>query len=109
MDTALKAMFPLRQTRDVDVAALKDASLGHRNVRKAARTFGYSVFSRCVEPGYEAAPKLRDLGEGVRLATLIDYANGGSFLDVECVRFEVPVRVRSSSGCFCKQIRQRCE
>jgi hypothetical protein len=32
MDAALKTMFPFRQIRDVDFAALKDPGLGHRDV-----------------------------------------------------------------------------
>src|ERR1700682_6724268 len=45
MDAALKKMFTFRETRDLDTAALKDSGLGHRDVRKAATTFGNRVFS----------------------------------------------------------------
>jgi hypothetical protein len=102
MDAALKTMFTFRQIRDVDLAALKDSSLGHRDFRKAAGTFGNRVLSWRIELRYEAATEVRHLGEGVRLAALVDYAKNGSFLDVDCVRFEVPARVRSSSGGLCK-------
>src|SRR6266568_882262 len=71
MDAALKKMFTFLQTRDVDMAGLKDSSLRH-------------------------------LGEGVRLAALIDYAKSGSFFDLDRVRFEVPARVRSSIACLLK-------
>jgi hypothetical protein len=78
MDTALKKMFTFLQTGDVDMAGLKDSSLGHRDVRKAAGTFGNRGLS-VIERPYEAAAELRHLGEGVRLAALIDYAKSGSF------------------------------
>ena len=45
MDAALKKMFTFRQTRDLALAALKDSGFGHREVRKAASTFGNRVFS----------------------------------------------------------------
>ena len=45
MDAALKKMFTFRQTRDLALAALKDSGFGHREVRKAAGTFGNRVFS----------------------------------------------------------------
>ena len=74
-----KTMFTFRQTRDLDMAALKDSSLGHRDCRKAAGTLGNRVLSWRIEPRYEAATELRHLGEGVRLAALVDYAKSGSF------------------------------
>src|ERR1700730_3383014 len=108
MDAALKTMFTFRQTRDLDMAALKDSSLGHREVRKAAVTFGNRGLS-VIEPVYITATELCHLGEGVRLAALADYAKNGSLLDAECVRFEVPVGVRSSSLCLRKQFVERRE
>ena len=45
MDAALKKMFTFRQTRDLALATLKDSGFGHREVRKAAATFGNRVFS----------------------------------------------------------------
>ena len=89
MDAALKKMFAFLQTRDVDMAALKDSSLGHREVRKAAVTFGNRGLS-VIEPRYEAATELRHLSEGVRLAALVDYAKNGSLLDAECIRVQNP-------------------
>ena len=79
MNTALEKMLALRQTRDLQVAALKDTSPGHRDDLKTARTFGNRLLSM-IEGGYETAPEFRHLGEGVRLTTLVDYDNGGSFL-----------------------------
>jgi hypothetical protein len=96
MDAALKKIFTLRQARDLDMAALKDSGLGYRDLRKAAGTFGNRILSWRIKTRYKAATELRHLGEGVRLAALVDYAKSGSFLDVDCVRFEVPSRVRSS-------------
>src|SRR5436190_10231487 len=101
MDAALKTMCTFRQTCDLDMAALKDSSLGHPEGRKAASTLGNRGLSP-VEPLYKTSAEFRHLGEGVRLAALVDYGDGGSFLDGECVRFEIPLRVRSSSGCLRK-------
>ena len=101
MDAALKQMFTLRQIRDLGLAALKDSSFGDRHVLKAACTFP-NRFLSVIEPRYKAATELRHLGEGVRLAALVDYGKNGSFFDLDRVRFEVPSRIRSSSGCFCK-------
>src|SRR5258708_44784 len=106
MDAALKAMLPFGQIGEVNRAALKNASLRHSHSRKAANTFGSSVLSRSVESGYEAATELCDLGESVRLAALVDYADRGAFLDLERVRFEVPAGIRSSSGRLAEQLGQ---
>src|SRR5664279_1641257 len=78
MDTALKTVFTFRQTRDLDLAALKDSSLSHRDVRKAAGTFRNRVLSRHIELRYEAATEVRHLGECVRLAAL--HTASGDFL-----------------------------
>jgi hypothetical protein len=94
MDAALKTMFPFRQIRDLDIAALKDSSPGHRDLPKAALTFGNGVLAGPIELRYESATEVLHLGEGVRLAALIDYAESGSFVDVDGVGFEVPVLVR---------------
>jgi hypothetical protein len=72
MDAALKTMFAFLQTRGIDSTGLKDASPGHRNVRKAAGTFGDRGLSVIQRPD-EAATELRHLGEGMRLAALVDY------------------------------------
>src|ERR1700720_2682239 len=101
MDAALKKMFTFRKTRDLALAALKDSGLGHGDIRKAAGTFGNRGLSS-IKVVYEAATELRHLGEGVRLAALVEYIKNGSFLDVEGVRFEVPAGVRSSSFFLCK-------
>jgi hypothetical protein len=101
MDAALKEMFTLGQIRDLGLAGLKDSSFGDRDVLKAAGTFGNRVLS-VIEPRYEAATELRHLGEGVGLAALVDYGKNSSFFDLDRVRFEVPSRIRSSIGCFCK-------
>jgi hypothetical protein len=101
MDTALKEMFALRQTRDLQLAALKDTSPGHRDDLKPARTFGNRLLSM-IEGSYETAPEFRHLGEGVRLSTLIDYDKGGSFSDGDFVGLEVPARVWMSGLCLIK-------
>jgi hypothetical protein len=108
MDAALKVMSAFRQTRDLELAALKDARSCHREFRKTASALGNYFLSWSIEPGYKAATELCNLGEGVRLTALVDGVNGGSFLDCECVRFEVPVRVWCSSRRFRKQLGERC-
>src|SRR6266404_2076383 len=102
MDAALKKMFTLRQTRDLGMAALKDSGLGYRDLCKAAGTFGNRALSWRIKPRYKTATEPRHLGKSVRLAALVDYDKDGSLRDVNYVRFEVPARVRSSSGCFLK-------
>ena len=102
MDAALKKMFTLRQTRDLDMAALENSGLGHRDLRKATGAFGNRALSWRIKPRYKTAAEARHLGKSVRLTALVDYDKGGSFPYVDCVRFEVPARVRSSSGCLLK-------
>ena len=94
MDAALKKMITWRQTCHLELAALKESSPGYRDLAKAAGTFGNGMLSWPIELRYETAPEVLHLGEGVRFATLVDYAKSGSFLDVDRVRFEVPVLVR---------------
>src|SRR5438445_1365700 len=101
MNTALKMMLALRQTRDLQLAALKDTSPGHRDVLKAAGTFGNRRLSS-IERRYETAPEFRHLSEGVRLTTLVHYDKGSAFPDRDTVGLEVPARVWSSSRCLCK-------
>jgi hypothetical protein len=101
MNTALKEMFALRQTRDLQLAALKDTSPGHRDDLKPARTFGNHRLSS-IEVGYETAPEFFHLGEGVRFTTLVDYDKGGSFIDRDFVGLEVPAPVWMSVLCLFK-------
>src|SRR5580700_9018028 len=96
MDAALKKMFPRRQTCDLELAALEKSGPGDGDLAKAADTFGNRVLAWPIELRNEAATELCYLGEGVRLAALVDYAKSGSLLEVDCVRFEVPLRVRMS-------------
>src|SRR5882724_431528 len=102
MDAAFKKMFPFRQTRYLELAALQDSRFGDGEIFKPTRTFRCHDFSS-IEVFYKAATKVRNLREGVRLAALIDYDNRGSFLDADDVGFEVPVRVRSSGDGLIKQ------
>ncbi len=98
MDAALEIVFPFRQVRDLDGAALEDARLGHRDVAKAAFTFRNGCFSGSIEVRYEAAAKLGHLSESMRLATLIDDTDGCPLPDPERIGLEVPVRVRIGQG-----------
>jgi hypothetical protein len=70
MDATLKKMFTLRETRDVDLAALKDPGPRHRDVQEAAGTLGNRDLSRRIKARYKAAAKARHLRKGVRLAAL---------------------------------------
>ena len=100
VNAALKIMFAFRQARDLELAALKDARSCHRDFRKAASALLNYFPAWPVQRRYEATAELRNLGEGMRFAALVDGVNGSSFLDSQCVRFEVPVRVRSSGRRF---------
>ena len=100
MDAALKKMFTRRETGDLELAALQDSSPGYRDLAKAAHTFGDRVLSGPIELRNETAPKVLHLGEGVRLAARVDYAKSGPLVDVDCVRFEVPLRVGMSRLCL---------
>src|ERR1700730_11585762 len=103
MNTALKMMFALRETRDLQLAALKDTSPGHRDVLKAAGTLGSRRLA-AIERWYETAPEFRHLGEGVRLTALVHYDQRGAFPDRDFVGLEVPARVWSSSRRLRKQM-----
>src|ERR1700687_3811412 len=96
-------MFAFRQARELAMAALQDSGFGHRQVRKAPRAFGNRWLSS-VEVRYKAATEMRHFREGVRLAALVNYTKCRPFLDMNNVRFEVPVRVRSSSVCFRQEV-----
>ena len=100
MDAALKKMFARCEACDLELAALQHSAPGYRDLAKAAGTFGNRLLSWPIELLYEAATELCYLGEGVRLAALVDYTKSGSLLEVDCVRFEVPVRVRMSRLCL---------
>ena len=101
MDTALKKMLTFRQTRDLGMAALKDSGPGHCEVRKAVGSF-VNRFLSPIKRWYKAATEVHHLGEGVRLAALVDHVKNGSLLHVEDVRLEIPARVRFSIGCLLK-------
>src|SRR6266513_2937256 len=96
MNTALKKVFALRQTRDLQLAALKDPGPRHRDVLEAAGTFGSRRLSS-IERRYETAPESRHLGEGVRLTALVHYDKGGASADRDFVGLEVPARVWMAS------------
>src|SRR5580704_15197797 len=96
MDAALKKMFTRRQTRDLELASLQHTSPGYCDLAKATGTFGNGVLSGPIELRNEAATEVLDLGEGVRLSALVHYAERRSLIDVNGVRFEVPVRVGMS-------------
>ena len=75
-------MITLRQVRDLQLAALKDARPCYRNVLEASRALGNCVLSRCIQRRDKTAAKLRNFGEGVRLAALVDDAENRPVLDI---------------------------
>src|SRR5271165_2613542 len=103
MDAALKVMFALRKTGDLELAALKDSRSGDRNARKSRNTLGSRIFS-AIERRYEPASKLRNLRESVGLAALVHGDNGGSLVHGESVGFEVPLLVGLPSSGICQQL-----
>jgi len=93
-------MLPFRQFRDLYIAALEDSSSGDLNLPEATGTLWNRLLSRPIEPGYEAAPEVSYLGEGMGLTALVDHAKGRSLLDLQDVRFEVPLRIWMSRLCL---------
>ena len=62
MDAALKKMFPFRQARYLELAALQDSRFGDREIFKPTGTFWcYGLSS--IEVFDKAATKVRNLGE----------------------------------------------
>src|SRR4029077_15233910 len=103
VNAALKKVFPFGKTGDLRRAALEDTGSCYSDVREPAGTLRNHVLSS-VKRADEAASEFRHFGEGVRLAALVHHAKRGSFWDTHCVRFKVPVRVRSPVRCLRKQI-----
>ena len=68
VDAALEIMFPFRQAGDLNRAPLQHSGPGYLDFVEAAGTFGNYSLSRPIQLWDEAAAKLRDLGEGMRLA-----------------------------------------
>src|SRR5438270_4765699 len=101
MDTALETMFAFRQTRDPEIAALDDASLGYLDVLKTTAAFGNGFLPR-IEPLYKSPTELLYLSKGVRFAALISDDNSCSLFYLERIGLEVPPRIRSSVRCLCK-------
>jgi len=108
MDAALKQVFPFRKTGNLDMAALQNSSSGYRNVPETSGTLLNHSLSP-VKAIDETATKLRHFRESVRLASLVDDADGASFFDVDAVRFEIPVRIGGACGCLGESIVPRCE
>src|SRR5262249_40584911 len=82
------------------------SGLGDIDILEAAAAFRNRLFS-CVQAVYESAAELRDFGESVRLASLINHGKSCSFLDADLVRFEVPSRIRSAVRRLLEQLFQR--
>src|SRR5262252_4400914 len=92
MDAALEEMPAPRQPGDVEAAPLEDPRPRDRDVREAAvalRRRGLAV----VQGRDESAAVLRDLGERVGLAALIDDGYGGPPRDRQPIGLEVPLGI----------------
>src|ERR1700733_14430735 len=91
-------MLPLRQANDIETAALNDSRPGHRDILKAATAFrNHAGRTAGVERRQESVAERFHLGEGMRLAALIDDRYGGPLLDRQSVGFVVPARIGSAS------------
>jgi hypothetical protein len=106
VNAALEIVGPLRQARDQRRAALKDSCFGNGHVGKAIDTFRNRRLVR-VQRSDESAAELLYLGKGVRFPALINHRKRGPLFYRECVRLEIPLRIRSSCGGFGKQILER--
>lgn len=103
VDAALESVSSLLQVRDLDFTPLKNTSLGNINVGKTTGAFRNSVLA-CIQAGNEASPELLNLGEGVRLSALIDYAKDRALPDAESVGLEIPLRVGSAGSCLLEEV-----
>src|SRR5579864_767659 len=101
MDAALKKMLTFGKTRHLELAALKDARSGYLHPGKTTVTFGNGSLP-IIKPRDKASAELCHLCKGMRLAALIHCLDRRSLVHSESVRFEVPVRVRSSGRRFRK-------
>jgi hypothetical protein len=100
-------MHALLEACDLGRASLKDSRLGHGHFGKTGRAFRNGRLSR-IQSWYEAATKFFYLGEGVRLAAVVNNGEHRSLFYAERVRLEIPLRIRSSGGRLCKQVLNGC-
>src|SRR5437763_5099883 len=103
MDAALETMFAFRQTRDPEITALDDASLGHVDVLKTTAAFR-NDFLPTIESLYKPATELPYFSKGVRLPALISHNNSRSLFDRERIGLEVPARIRTSIRCLWNEV-----
>ena len=61
MKATLDQLFSFRETEDIEMAALKNPGLRHRDRGKATCTFGDDAFARSVQSGDEPSTKLLHL------------------------------------------------
>jgi hypothetical protein len=61
MNATLEQVFSFRQIEDMEMAALKNPGLRHRDCGKTTCTFGDDVFARSVQSGDEPSSKLLHL------------------------------------------------
>ena len=103
MNAALEVMHSLRQSHDLNRAALQKARPGYRNAPKTSSAFRYRRLAT-VERWNEASAESRDFRKRVRLSALVGDADHGSFLDMQGVWLEIPVGVGSSSRSLGKKV-----
>src|SRR5215469_17548434 len=91
MNAALEQVLALRQSRDIEVAALKNPGAGHSYVLEATLALRDNTGRAAgIERRQESVAVRFHLGKGVRLTALVDYRKDCSRLDRHLVGFEVP-------------------
>src|SRR5882757_113247 len=102
-------MLALRQTDDIETAALNHSRPRHCEVLEAAIALRNDAGSAArIERRQESVAERFHLGEGMRLATLVDHGNGGPLLYRQLVWFEVPARIRGTTLGPHEKITQAC-
>ena len=105
MNAALEKVLAFGQVCNLAIAALKDSGPCHGKVGESAGAFGDGFFP-AIQIGYEATAEARHLGKGVRLAALIHNPQHATLVQVDYVRFEVPLRIRMAGGGLREEIGQ---
>src|SRR6266436_4760754 len=91
-------MLALRQADDLETAALNDSCPGHRDVLKTAAALRNDAGRAAgIKRRQESVAECFHLGEGMRLAALVNHGNDGSLLDRQLVGLEVPARIGAPS------------
>src|ERR1700733_4766274 len=106
MDAAFEQVFPLGQTGDIEVTALKNSGPGHGDVLEAAGALRNGRLT-IVEARYESSSELFHLSKSVWLTAFIGHGNDGPLSDRQSVGFEIPSWIGGSSCRFGEKIGER--